>query len=204
MSIFLIVGIVLGSHVNAFIYPKPDGLSFAEWYRSLFAGKLFCILNGLLYAFILFMLFKLYNYSTQFFLYGVLFFLLLLISIFDIRTKTIPNRYLAVCLVFGLFTALLNSGACITVIASALAIGAVLALISCISKGGIGMGDAKLLACISLYLGLGSTLAALTAATIASGIYGLMLIMVRKADRKKQIAFAPFALIGTFIITVFR
>jgi leader peptidase (prepilin peptidase)/N-methyltransferase len=78
-----------------------------------------------------------------------------------------------------------------------LAAGAALALPSLLHPSGIGMGDAKLLAVLGLFLGA-AVVPAFGVAFLAGAIAGGV-IMVRKgvaAGRKTPVAFGPFLALG--------
>lgn len=65
-----------------------------------------------------------------------------------------------------------------------------------LSRGKMGMGDAKLSLSIGGTLGLQSWLYSLTAASFSALLAALLLIRFRKMDRKSPIPFAPFLAFG--------
>jgi leader peptidase (prepilin peptidase)/N-methyltransferase len=68
--------------------------------------------------------------------------------------------------------------------------------------GGMGFGDVKLAAVLGLYLGFlgwGSLLVGAFAAFIFGGVFGLVLLIVRKAGRKTAIPFGPWMILGAWL-----
>jgi leader peptidase (prepilin peptidase) / N-methyltransferase len=78
--------------------------------------------------------------------------------------------------------------------------------LSVIWKGGMGFGDVKLAGVLGLYLGFSGWGALAVGALIAfflGGIYGGVLILLRKQDRKSGIPFGPWMLLGAWIGILF-
>lgn len=77
------------------------------------------------------------------------------------------------------------------------AAGAFLTLFAILSRGGLGMGDAKLGVVLGLYLG-GSVLVALVVGLVASAIFGIGVLAARgiRAGRKTAIPLGPFLALG--------
>ena len=130
------------------------------------------------------------------------------LAFFDARTSRLPN---AVTLpAYPVSLALLGAAAlqgggtgrfvhALIGMAVAVAFFGVLLLVS---PAGIGMGDVKLAGPIGAYLGwLGATafLAGLLAAWLLAAVTGLGLLLAHRADRKTQIPFGPFMIIGAFL-----
>jgi leader peptidase (prepilin peptidase)/N-methyltransferase len=67
------------------------------------------------------------------------------------------------------------------------------------TEDAIGMGDVKIYAPIGLFLGWKLGLLSLFISVILGGIAGVILIILRKKDRKDAVAFGPFIVFGTFI-----
>jgi leader peptidase (prepilin peptidase)/N-methyltransferase len=68
---------------------------------------------------------------------------------------------------------------------------------------GMGMGDVKLAGPLGAYLGwLGATafLGALMAAWLLAAVTGLGLMAAGRANRKTQIPFGPFLIVGAFVV----
>ena len=72
--------------------------------------------------------------------------------------------------------------------------------ISYLTKGGIGLGDVKLIAVIGLFVGLVNIFNILLFSTIFSGLLGIILLAFKIRDKKDSLPFAPFILIGTILV----
>jgi leader peptidase (prepilin peptidase)/N-methyltransferase len=123
------------------------------------------------------------------------------IALIDLDHRIIPNRLTGpaavVALVLG--TALDPGGEVERIIAGAAAGGALL-LPSLLHPNGMGMGDAKLLGVLGLYLGRGVAPAFLIA--FAAGTAIGVAIMLRKgvaAGRKTAVPFGPFLALGGLV-----
>lgn len=77
-------------------------------------------------------------------------------------------------------------------IAGAVICGGFLALLRVLTKGGIGLGDAKLMASSGLLLGVGAGMAALLAAYILAGLWCLIPLIRRQVNGRTRIPMAPF------------
>jgi leader peptidase (prepilin peptidase)/N-methyltransferase len=120
------------------------------------------------------------------------------ISRIDLESRIIPNRLTlpAALLAIALGTALDPGGEPDRLIAGVVA-GAALAVPSLLRPAGIGMGDAKLVAVLGLFLGA-SVAPAFIVAFSAGAIVGVA-IMVRRGvaeGRKTPIPFGPFLALG--------
>jgi leader peptidase (prepilin peptidase)/N-methyltransferase len=123
------------------------------------------------------------------------------ISLIDLDHKLIPNRLTlpAAVLAIVLGTVLDPSGEPERLIAGAVA-GAVLGLPSLLHPKGIGMGDAKLVAVLGLFLGA-SVAPAFLVAFLVGTVAGVA-IMMRKGvsqGRKTTIPFGPFLALGGIV-----
>lgn len=75
----------------------------------------------------------------------------------------------------------------------------IFATISFISKGALGMGDAKLMSVVGLILGWKMFLTVVLIAIVASVLTGVFLLMVKRKKRDYQIPFSPFILTGVIV-----
>jgi leader peptidase (prepilin peptidase)/N-methyltransferase len=82
--------------------------------------------------------------------------------------------------------------------------GGIVAVISIITKGSIGMGDAKLFACVGIWFGLQTTLGIMLIATMLSGFVGLILLTFKKVNRKTTMPFAPYVFLATIFVMIFN
>jgi leader peptidase (prepilin peptidase) / N-methyltransferase len=80
------------------------------------------------------------------------------------------------------------------------AIGATVAIISIVTAGKIGMGDALLLCLTGLGLGFWGNIELFAFALLLASIISIALLILRLADRKKSIPFVPFILASYLIL----
>lgn len=116
----------------------------------------------------------------------------------DIRTRRIPDRLVLAAATAGLLLMSVDSGkSWIDSLAGGLVSGVVMLIIRMITRNGLGLGDVKLLGCTGIYLGLEGALSSMVVAVVLSGIFSLVLICIKRENRKSEIPFAPFILAGT-------
>jgi leader peptidase (prepilin peptidase)/N-methyltransferase len=123
------------------------------------------------------------------------------IAIIDLDHRIIPNRLTApaALLAVALGTALDPGGEVERLVAGAVA-GGVLLLPSLLHPSGMGMGDAKLVGVLGLYLGRGVGPAFLVAFAVGTAVG--VAIMLRKgmtAGRKTAVPFGPFLAFGGLV-----
>ena len=128
----------------------------------------------------------------------------------DAREKIVPNQLILLGLAgrgliyiaellsdpsgFGMLVLRDLAGTGITV--------AALLLIVFVSRSAMGFGDVKLLGVVSLFCGLSWTYSCFLYGLIAAALASVYLLVVKKAGRKYQIAFAPYLLAGYLITAV--
>ncbi len=174
------------------------------------------ISTGIIFALLAFHFLNILFYSqkTYVFLLGyfaLLFSLLIVIAVYDMRHKIIPNKlsYIFAALTFlSLFINHTGLGHLfVTPSFGSLIAGplyaAPFALLWLGSKGKwMGLGDAKLILGIGWMLGLFATLTALTFSFWIGSVVSLLVMFVqsKKMNLKTEIPFAPFLIIGTLIV----
>jgi leader peptidase (prepilin peptidase)/N-methyltransferase len=130
------------------------------------------------------------------------------LALIDLDTRRLPNVIVVPSLLAG--AVLLASAAIVrgdlAALAGAALGGAGLFLLylalALASRGGMGMGDVKLAAVLGLYLGFlgwGNLLVGAFAAFVFGGVFGLALMLIRRAGRKSQIPFGPWMIAGAWV-----
>jgi len=152
-------------------------------------------------------LFTYLTWKTNFFVFGfsslAVLFLWLIIAVIDCRKMIIPDwsvisllvlTILIEFLTFSSFPALGNK------LLGALVAFGFLLFLHLITKGkGMGLGDVKLAIFIGLFLGFSKAVLALYLAILTGAVWGVIMIMLKKARFKQQVPFGPFLVLGTFI-----
>jgi leader peptidase (prepilin peptidase)/N-methyltransferase len=130
------------------------------------------------------------------------------LAIIDLETRRLPNAivvpaygiaavlFTAAAVVGGNYDALIRAGI------GMVALAVIYFILAFVSRGGMGMGDVKLAGVLGIYLGWtgwGSLLVGAFAAFALGGIFGIVLILVRRAKRKSGIPFGPWMLAGAWL-----
>jgi leader peptidase (prepilin peptidase)/N-methyltransferase len=145
--------------------------------------------------------------------YSILFCLLIVIAVYDLKHKIIPD---ALSLVFGLiafvgvflfrdFVFYLHMPNTIELF-SGILIALPFALTWLISRGAwMGLGDAKLAVGLGYLLGLSRAISGVVVAFWAGAIIGIILLVFSKNHKmKSEIPFAPFLVLGMLIAFLFE
>ncbi|MGE5630286.1 MAG: prepilin peptidase [Caulobacteraceae bacterium] len=193
-----LAGIAVGSAVNAIAFAKPMDDIFIRWYTRLFYEKVKYIIVELGTSFILIMLYRVYSFGISFFSYAILFTALILACFIDVEEGIIPDKIVIISSAAGIVLSFFNTDVpFLSAVSAGIMTASVLWLVSFITKEGLGVGDVKLYASAAVYLGFEGTLSAIAISTIASGIFGAAMLVRNPANRKRNIPFAPFILIGS-------
>jgi leader peptidase (prepilin peptidase)/N-methyltransferase len=130
------------------------------------------------------------------------------LALIDLDTKRLPNVIVVPSLLAGvvlLGVAALVRGDIPALIGAGVG-GAGLFLfyfvLALVKPGGMGFGDVKLAAVLGLYLGFlgwGNLLVGAFAAFLFGGVFGLVLILIRRAGRKTGIPFGPWMILGAWL-----
>lgn len=132
-----------------------------------------------------------------------------LLGYIDARERIIPNGLIGVGLLLWIILAMLDiflggtpwvrllvfSGI------GGLVCGGVLMVISLIMKSGLGMGDVKMFFVLGLLYGLTDTYGIFLFTIIPMGLFCIVLLILKRAEKKTTIPMAPFAVIG-FILSI--
>lgn len=134
--------------------------------------------------------------------------ILIVISVYDMRHKIIPDKLSYTFAILGFISLFLNTsgvGKVFTIpslvdISAGPILAFIFAMIWVLSKGKMmGLGDAKLALGIGWILGMSSGLAGITLAFWIGAIFGIlaMVFSKNKNSLKTEIPFAPFLVLGT-------
>lgn len=175
-------------------------------------------LTGLIYALLFFKFQDIFFLDNLIFIftyayYAVMFSLLIVIAVYDLRHKIIPDSLaliLGILAFAGLF--IFNESGfyphlpLMWEFLSGLIIAAPFALFWLVSKGRwMGLGDAKLAIGLGWLLGLSRALSGMVLAFWIGAIVGLTLVIFsKKHGMKSEIPFAPYLVLGTLLAFLFN
>lgn len=127
--------------------------------------------------------------------------LLLIISLIDLDTKKIPNKFVLIILAWSLFWQVINPALSWADAAlGLLAGGGITFLIALVSRGGMGGGDIKLLAALGFLAGWLDLLLIFFIAVLLGALAGIILIVFRKKSGKTAIPFGPFIAVAYALV----
>jgi len=122
--------------------------------------------------------------------------LLLINTVFDIRTKKIPVVVLVGFGAVGVLVNLFYKEYSVVEIIAGTAVGVALFVVSRITDGQIGEGDAFLFMITGLYVGGINNIVLLLWASILCALVAAILLLTRQVNKKDEIPFVPFVLLA--------
>lgn len=167
------------------------------------------------YHFLPTLLFSSFLYLFLVVLYAFLFSLLIVIGVYDVRHKVIPDQLVYLYTFISFISIFINTGGygSLFVLPSLLHIiaGPIIALpfalIWYLSSGKwMGLGDAKLMLGLGFMLGLPLGVSSLVLAFWIGAVVGLLIMFFShsKVNMKTEIPFGPFLIISAFIVFLFN
>jgi len=140
------------------------------------------------------------RYGISLHLLGASVFSLLLLMIFfiDLEHRIIPNLLTYPGIVLGLALSAAN-GRLPNALAASLGAGLFFLLVILASRGGMGLGDAKLGAMMGAFLGWPSIAVALVISFVLGGAAGALLVLLKLRSRKDVIPFGPALALGGMV-----
>lgn len=140
------------------------------------------------------------NFSWFYFLFLIIIVLLIFSTVFDLKYMILPDFSTVILIIIAFLGIIFDEKNIIPYLLSALISSGFLLLLNLITKGnGMGMGDVKLALFMGLFLGYPKIILAFYIAFIVGAILGIFLIAFKKVDRKSQIPFGPFLILGTLV-----
>ncbi|MEN8908265.1 MAG: A24 family peptidase [Clostridiales bacterium] len=204
--ISIILGILVGYIVNLYNEFENSKEKPYKWYLEIFYKKIKYLVVELA-TIIMFIIafYKVGTINSLYFEYIFILSIILAATLVDIRIKKIPNKIILIGF-FGLSVFILINFSAIYIISSMIGIVVTLIIltpISIISKGSFGMGDVKLYSLSGGFLGVNGLLSCLFFSTMLAAITGMILIFIKKVEKKTTMPLAPFILLGTVITIIF-
>lgn len=153
--------------------------------------------TGLLFAWVYWR----FNDSIPELIVGILLIsLCVIVTITDLRYMLIPNKILLFFAPLLLVSVLYQTQQPIwSHLLGALLGGGVLMLVVWLSRGGMGMGDVKLLTLFGFVVGLPQVILVLLIASFAGALIGAVLLLTKMIKRKQPVPFGPYLALGVLI-----
>lgn len=191
--------------VNIFRYRnfknKPSKLKYYFFIQK----PILELLNAIFYTFT----FYYYELSWEFIFHNILFSLLLVVSLIDIKYYIIPNKQILFLFFIAFIYKLLNFSSLggiihiYTSIISMILTCLFFSVLSIISHGGFGGGDIKLFSVLGFILGYKKILLNVFISFLIGGIFSVLLILLDIKSKGDIIPFGPFINIGFFITLIY-
>jgi leader peptidase (prepilin peptidase) / N-methyltransferase len=129
------------------------------------------------------------------------------LTLIDIDTHLLPRRivYRTTSLVMPLLIICAffdDAGSVLGMFVGAFALWMVMRVLEVLARGGLGGGDVALAGLLGLYLGWLSYEAVVVGLIIAfmvGGVFALLLLITRRANRSTRFAFGPFLIVGALV-----
>lgn len=126
--------------------------------------------------------------------------LLGLCSLEDVRHKHLTIIYILMFGIGGVILHLLAPVCSIYSILWGMLLGIGMMIISFVTRGSVGMGDGILLVVTGVYLGGSENLELFLMGLLLSALWSLGLLVLKRKNRKEEIAFVPFLLLSYAIM----
>lgn len=121
----------------------------------------------------------------------------------DIQTKKIFAGWILFLLAIGIFLQVLAGNQVLFRIMTGSTAGIALRLIGRLTQEAIGKGDGDLTIALGIQTGFFGSMELLMYAFLFSASFSVLLLLCKKADRKKRIPFVPFLLLGYLGVLLF-
>lgn len=127
------------------------------------------------------------------------------VSAIDLEHRRIPNVIVIPLAAVGLVSAAATGRVPVHESVIGMVLGALLlGVVAVVSKGGMGMGDAKLLGMIGAWTGWRGMIIALFLGSASTSIVGLLLMAVGVIRRRQPIPFGPFLSLAGYVVYLYE
>ncbi len=128
-------------------------------------------------------------------------------AVADLRSRIVPDLIIILIALLGVVYFILVEGwsfnGLLSRLIGAICVSVPMLILSLIIKGAFGGGDIKLMAAAGLYLGWATVLSGAAAGLFVSGMYGIYLLLLKKAGPHAKIRIAPFLSLGLAFSALF-
>lgn len=120
----------------------------------------------------------------------------------DIKKRLVSSTVLVIFAGIGVILNVLFHRGSLQSMIGGIGLGLIVICISQLTKGGIGLGDGGVLCVMGLYVGFYENLEIFMLALFMAAVWGVILIIFKKAGRKTELPFIPFLTIAYVIVTL--
>jgi len=120
------------------------------------------------------------------------------ITYVDLKEHIIPNKVNIALFVVGVIITIWDINHIMSHLLGLVLLGGLMFFLAVITKG-FGMGDVKYIFNIGLILGLKQGFNALLIGFVVGGIVSLILLIMKKVNKKDMIAFGPYIVLGAIL-----
>ena len=135
-------------------------------------------------------------------IYILMFIVMLILSVQDIKNKEISAKLLVVSAIIslvGAFIGVWKNNLSITDVVVSLLPGAGMLFLSFATRQQIGYGDGLVALVLGPAFGIRIMLLGIVIAFFGSSIFSIILLLLKKAEKKTRIPFVPFITLGTAV-----
>ncbi len=141
--------------------------------------------------------------GIDFYIHVLFYGVMIVILFIDLENQIIPNSLVLLLLGLSLLVQLFwPVQPWTTALLGGLLGGSLFLLLAIVSRGGMGGGDIKLVTVLGFWFGWASLLLVLFLAFLGGGLVGGILLLTGLKKRKDGIAFGPFLVLASFIVTM--
>jgi Flp pilus assembly protein protease CpaA len=198
------MGLFTGNVVNVYTSRNVLSGNIAEDYKSLFLKDVCFYLIQLFMVSMYLFIYSKASDANELLRFSLFSTLMLAASLEDFNSKEIPNKLIAAFIIIGVIVNLFihNTNTFIEIFITFFLVAGVFGIIYKTSKGGIGAGDVKLVACSALFLDPVDLLTTVIISFLFTFLTGIVLMITRRMDKKALVPFSPFILAG-FLVSIF-
>ncbi|MCH4890444.1 prepilin peptidase [Acidaminobacter sp. JC074] len=120
------------------------------------------------------------------------------ISYIDFKEHIIPNKINIILFLFGILVTILDYENVFSHLLGLILLGGLMLILAAATKG-FGMGDVKYIFNIGLIVGLRQGFNALLLGFMIGGVVSLILLALKKVNKKDMIAFGPYLVLGAVL-----
>lgn len=147
-----------------------------------------------------FLVYKNNGLQMETLIYFILLCIMFAIALEDFQTMYISNKLIAALLIGGIILLPFNKEVnLISALVAFVILGGLVCVVSKLSREALGLGDAKIIACLGIWIGVLNLVTTIFYASLLSALVGIYFILRDPANKKKAIPFAPFILTGLLV-----